>query len=397
MELKVDKTILRKKILYLALVFIYFLPGKINAQDTIKFETIKTIRDIPHSTGKQKWLWPHRVIIFFFMKERPVSNDTAYYSAYRGKLVVTVPLTTRFTNFQLGDASSSNLLRFEPNSHYDVGISINSRFASFLVNTGITLFNNDEKTKGKTNYNDYQFNFYSKRSTTDLTLQTYKGFFIQNAGSYYNFGNSATKPYEIRPDVSATSFSYNYYYIFNHNRFSYRSSFAFTEIQKKSAGSVLFGGYASVFAASGDSSLVSQTFKPYFDSASYIQTGAVVNFGLNIGYVYTVVIKKKFLATLSLVQGLGTDKTVTVREDGSRHGDDFRFASKQNLRFALRYDTGKFFAGTMATIDSYSFDNKDRSTFNYAYGKVRVFLGYRFAIAKQERRLLQKLNLIDYR
>lgn len=392
------KNIFRKKCLYLALLLcILFIPEISCAQDTVKFETIRSVKDIPHATLKQKWMWPHRSIAFLFMKERLPYYDTSYYSSYKGKLVVTIPISTRFINFELKDGLSSNFLRFEPNSQYDVGISINSKFASFLLNSGVTLFNKDEATKGKTSYQDYQFNLYGKRSTIDIALQTYQGFYIQNSGKYENFRNTQTQPYEMRRDVFVYALSLNHYYIFNYKKFSYRSSFAFTENQKKSVGSFLCGGYLSLFAIKADSSLVSTSFAQYFNNSSGIKNGSVFNFGINLGYIYTLVIKKRIHATLSLVQGIGTDKTnVTMKDDSKREGT-YRFASKQNLRIALGYDSGKFFAGTMGLFDFYYFDDTDRSIFNYAYGKFRIFAGYRFSVENRQKRFLQKLNLIDYR
>ncbi len=379
------------------LLFLIVSTGSSYAQDTIKFETIKSIKDIPHATLKQKWMWIHRSIAFSFMKERLSAYDTSYYSTYKGKLVITVPISTRFISFELRDGSSTNFLKFQPNSQYDVGISINSKFASFLLNTGVVLFKNDEGTKGKTNYKDYQFNLYGKKSTIDFSLQTYDGFYIQNSNTYENYRISKTQKYEVRPDISLYALSLNHYYLFNNKKVSYRSSFAFTERQKKSAGSFLCGGYLSVFGIKADSSLVSASFTQYFNPTSNIKTGAVLNFGVNVGYIYNLVIRKKIHATLSLVQGLGTDRTMTIKEDDSKHVGNFRLSSKQNLRLALGYDNEKFFFGTMGIYDFYYFDDKNGSTFNYSYGKFRVFVGYRFSIDKQQRRFLQKLNLIDYR
>ena len=108
-------------------------------------------------------------------------------------------------------------------------------------------------------------------------------------------------------------------------------------------------------------------------------------------------IRKKFHATLSLVQGLGADQTSITRDDNSTDKNNYRFSSKQNLRIALGYDEGRLFFGTMGMFDFYYFDNKKQSTFDYSYGKFRLFVGYRFSIEKQQRKLLQKLNLIDYR
>ena len=369
----------------------------LHAQDTIKFETIKSIKDIPHATLKQKWMWIHRSIAFAFLKKHAPTHDTSYYACYKSKLVITLPLSTRFINFELKDGISANSLKFQPNNQYDFGLCINSKFASFLMNTGVALFTNDEGIKGKTKYSDYQFNIYGKKSTVDFSLQTYKGFYVENSGKYSDFNNSQKQLYEVRPDVAVYALSFNHYYLFNNKKFSYRSSFAFTEHQKKSAGSLLCGGYLSLFGIKADSALVSKSFAQYFTTNSNVTSASIFNFGYNVGYIYTLVIKKKLRITLSLVQGIGTNKTTIMREDASKEESDFKFSSKQNLRMALGYDNGVFFYGVMGMYDFYNFDDKTKSTLDYSYGKFRTFVGYRFSSEKRERKLLRKLNLIDYR
>ncbi|WP_317897870.1 DUF4421 family protein [Aurantibacillus circumpalustris] len=341
-------------------------------------------------------MWIHRSAAFIFMKEQEPFNDTSYYSRYKERLVVTLPLSTRYVNFEFKDKSSSSVLKYSPNNLYDLGISVNTKLMSFFLNTGATLLDNDQGIKGKTNYKDFQFNVYGKKSTIDFSLQTYNGFYINNSTSFNSY-DASQKPYEIRPDISVVSLGFNYYYVSNYRKFSYRGSFAFTECQKKSAGSLLTGGYFSIFSMTADSNLVSKSFTPYFDPLTNIKTGSVLNYGLNVGYIYTFVIRRKFHATISLVQGLGVDLTSGTKEDDSKVESKSNLSSKQNLRIALGYDRGNFFYGIMGMFDFYYFDNKERATFNYSYGKFRLFAGYRFNMTGKKKKVFRKLNLIDYR
>lgn len=341
-------------------------------------------------------MWIHRSLAFYFMKEYAPFNDTNYYTKYKERLVIAIPLSTRFVNFQLKDKASTSVLIYAPNSFYDFGFIINSKILSLFLNTGITVFNKDHDTKGKTIYKDFQFNIYGKKSTMDLSLQSYEGFYVRNSADFKTF-DTKIKPYEIRPDISVFSLGFNYYYISNYKKFSYRGSFAFTETQKKSAGSFLSGGYYSSLSIKSDSNLVSKTFSQHFDSLLNVKTGVVTNYGVNVGYIYTFVINKKVHATISLVQGLGVDITGGTREDDSEIPSKSKFSSKQNLRIALGYDYRHFFYGMMGMFDFYYFDNKDRSSFDYSYGKFRLYMGYRFNMAGKKKKIFRKLNLIDYR
>lgn len=370
---------------------------KLNAQDSsaVKNNTgAKSINVIPHSTAWEKWMWVHRCFAFEITKERPVDYDTAYINTYYKQLVITIPISTRFLQFSLIDLQSGKKLTFAPNITYDLGISVSSRWASFIVNTGVKVYSTDEAVKGKTKYRDYQLNIYGRKITTDMFLQYYSGFYIRNSESFNNYKSS--EPYSIRPDVNATQLGASTYYIVNYKKFSYRNSFAFVEQQKKSSGSLLLGVYYSYFAAQGMPSLITPPFRSSFDTLSFIRSGHTNNFGLNLGYIYTLVFLKKCYATASLVQGVGGEQISFKRDDNTYFHKTVAGAGKLNVRLALGYDSGKYFIGTMAMFDYFLFRGNTNSTFDYSFGKFMAYIGYRFSYYKTEHKVLHRLKLIDY-
>jgi hypothetical protein len=387
----------RTRILQIAwlVIFFPFAHSSALAQvDSIK-KAIETVQAIPHENTHDKWLWPHRSIVLFIMKEHKNHFDTTYIRSYKKSFVITLPVSTRYMGFSLIDWETRNRLIFSPNYHYDLAFSISSRWASVLVNTGLVLFDNHKDTKGKTTYADYQFNIYGNRLTTDAYYQDYRGFYIKNSQSFATY--TSTAPYQVRSDVHARLAGVSTYYILNNKRFSYRNSFAFNEIQKKSAGSLLLGFYYSLFSELGNTPLVTDPFRPEFSKQAFIRDGSVNTFGINVGYIYTLVFLKKCYVTASLVPGIGAEVTNYTREDESSYSSPLNLASKINIRLASGYDAGNYFIGTMWMYDYYFFASQSNSTFNFNFGKFRVFVGYRFHVDKAERRLLKKMNLIDYK
>ena len=156
------------------------------------------------------------------------------------------------------------------------------------------------------------------------------------------------------------------------------------------------GVYYSFFNAKGEPSLVTPPFRSSFDTLSLIRNGTTNNAGLNVGYIYTLVFLKKCYATLSVVQGIGGEQVSYQRDDNSYFHQLVFGAGKLDLRFALGYDKGRYFAGAMAMLDYYLFNGETNSTFNYSFGKVMIYTGYRFSYIKAERKVLKKLKLIDY-
>ena len=370
---------------------------KSSAQDTLEKQThnsVKNIWSIPHKTLWQIWMWPHRSVVYEITKTRFVNYDTSYIQFYDKQLVITLPVSTRFLKFSLTDLKSGNKLVFSPNLQYDLGISLSSRWATFIINTGAKLYGDNINTRGKTTYKDYQLNLYGRKVTTDIFVQHYGGFYIKNSQSYGNYISS--KPYAIRSDVNALNIEVSTYYIVNNKKFSYRNTFGFTEQQKKSAGSILVGVYYSYFSANGNPSLVTQPFRNSFDSSSFIKTGHTQSLGLNLGYIYTLVFLKKYYATASLVQGFGGEQVAYKRDDNSTYNQLVAGAGKLNVRVGLGYDNGNYFIGSMGIFDYFLFNSSLNSTFNYSFGKFMVYIGYRFHTIKAEHKLLHRLKLIDY-
>ena len=386
-----------KKIFLFIFLSIMIFSFKSNAQDTLEKQThnsVKNIWHIPHKTLWQIWMWPHRSVVYEITRTRPVNYDTSYIQFYDKQLVVTLPVSTRFLKFSLTDVKSGNKLVFAPNLQYDLGISLSSRWATFILNTGVKLFGNNVDTKGKTIYKDYQLNLYGRKITTDIFVQHYSGFYIKNSQSYGNY--ISAKPYAIRSDVNALNIEVSSYYIVNNKKFSYRNTFGFTERQKKSAGSILVGVYYSYFSANGNPSLVTQPFRSSFDSSSFIRTGHTQSMGLNLGYIYTLVFLKKCYATASLVQGIGGEQVAYKRDDNSTYNQLVAGVGKLNVRVGLGYDNGNYFIGTMGIFDYFLFNGSLNSIFNYSFGKFMVYVGYRFHTIKAEHKLLRRLKLIDY-
>jgi hypothetical protein len=365
-----------------------------SGQNSASHRKPESIGEIPHATPRQLWMWPHRSFVLLCTRERNIDYDTAYIKSYYKRIVLTLPVSTRFLKFTLQDQKTGNKLTYVPNLQYNLGICVSSRWASFIVNSGVKILTGDSEQKGKTTYRDYQLHLYGRKINSDIFYQQYKSFFIRNSSSYSAYQRD--KPYEVCPDVKALNIGASTVYVINNKRFSYGNAFAFVEQQKKSAGSLLAGVYYTYFAAEGKPSLVPEPFRSSFDSLSFMQKGHSHNFGVNIGYIYTLVFFKKIFATASVIQGIGAESSVYTREDKSSYKQFSVGAGKLNASFTLRYDNGRSFFGTMGMIDYFLFRGRVNSTLDYSFGKLTVYAGYRFSVLKTEKRILRKLKLIDY-
>jgi hypothetical protein len=224
--------------------------------------------------------------------ESPSIHDTTYYSTYANQLTSRLYLSRKYTSLAIDRITSLSDIKFQPNTTTNFGIG--TTYKNFTLNLAYGFgFLNPDVGRGKTQYLDLQAHMFPRKYAIDLFGQFYNGFYqrIQN----HNQGER----YELRPDLHLRKFGLSFHYIFNHRRFSYRALVFHSEWQKKSAGSFLLGF---------------DTFAGYFraDSAIHMHQGLrntsytrFLNIGPSAGYAYTLVIKKHFYISTSLVASPG--------------------------------------------------------------------------------------------
>ena len=137
----------------------------------------------------------------------------------------------------------------------------------------------------------------------DLYLQYYKGYYVANPMKVIpDWPSRDTFP--KRPDISVFNVGYNFQYIFNHERYSYKAAFIQNEWQKKSAGSFTAGFNAFYVINSADSSIIPGEVNPedLFYGLQYKRSDAI-NVGIHGGYYYTLVISQHFFISAGLSVG----------------------------------------------------------------------------------------------
>ena len=176
--------------------------------------------------------------------------------------------------------NSRRNISFEPNEAIGYGIRLQHKWLGLAFS--FAPKNIQEKRKGETDYTNFQLNTYGRKIGFDFYYMSYSGFYIENYRSFPVF-NTYKESYPQRPDMNTSSIGANLYYIFNHNKFSYRSGFVQNEIQKKSAGSFLLTASAGYYAISADSSLVPELLYRNDMFRSRLKEGHFTSAGLLAG------------------------------------------------------------------------------------------------------------------
>ncbi|MDQ3393308.1 MAG: DUF4421 domain-containing protein [Bacteroidota bacterium] len=301
-----------------------------------------------------------------------VNNE--YIKSYSEFLNIRGITSFRNLSINLSERGRSPIADYSPNNRGFIGVG------AYLFDLGIEVafkypkaFEKEHDTYGTTDFIDIQSNIYGKKLSFDLNFQRYEGFYLSNVSDFEHYVLENDR-IPVREDLKATNALFNVIYIFNSDKFSFRSAYNQTEKQTKSAGSVLMLTSFSYFRLQGDSVILySKIIDPHADGTSLVD-GRFYTFSLMPGYAYNLTLHN-FLMNLTLSGGAGLQRQVYDLERTA--ASSWQIEPKFNIRAAITYDNNRFFSGVNYIIYD-SFITLQEMRIHSEVSNFRIFVGYRF-------------------
>lgn len=224
------------------------------------------------------------------------THDSSYYKTFPNSLTLRFYFSKKYASLNFQPTDNSKNLQYKANTKLNMGIGFTYHNFSLNGALGFGFLNNKYDEKGKSKSLDLQMHLYPTGWAADLLVTHYKGLYAYPK----NYASYTPDIYYYRPDLTFNLFGLSAYRVVNSNKFSYRAAMIQNEWQKKSAGSLLYGGGIYYSELSGDSSIV-----PPKLASSFLQTG-VTNFhfvtvGPGVGYAFTLVAVQHFFFTGSVI------------------------------------------------------------------------------------------------
>lgn len=293
-------------------------------------------------------------------------------------LLIRAGLNQKFTSIKINESSSSSNLIYEPNTRADFSFG----FAYKWVGLNIAFkapgngSSEGEKSKGL----DLRINSYGRRLGFDVSYSSLNGFNFKES-----YTTDSVKTVDFRPDLHSRRISFTGFYNLNPSKFSLRAITLQNERQLKSSGSPILGVYVNhiTFETKDSTSILEplSTGIPNtgitFPENLYFKKVRSFNFGAKIGYMYTLVIKKRFFTSLGINVGLGYDHSIYSYEDKA----DMSLNKLQVFaggRFAIGYNTDNFYVGFF-THTAQSIVNVEGYNVNFEQGLLRFVFAKRFS------------------
>jgi len=304
--------------------------------------------------------------------QKNFQQDTTYYETFPNKTTVRLYLSKKYVHLNFPSGGSADDLEYKANPKLNLGAGITIKNISVNLFNGFSFLNKNTDEKGKTKGFNFQVHLYPHKWAIDLLYVAPKGYHLEPKG----MAGAPADKYYYREDVKTTFFGISAYQVPNKKRFSYRAALLQSEWQKKSAGSIIYGGEIHHGTIQGDSALV-----PALLSSTYPQRGInkinVFSFGPGAGYAYTLVIAKHFFLTGSMVINL--DANFVREEDEARKEKNFSLNPSEVFKLATGYNGKKWNISANWTGSASSVQGS-LTPENYVFpsGNVRVVVARRF-------------------
>lgn len=308
--------------------------------------------------------------------------DTNYIEEQKYNFTIMLQNTNTYEHYQL-QSENGYSIEFAPNPSYKLGPYIGWRWI-FL---GYTI---DLKHIGSgSNRQDFNLSLYSNQIGIDL--------FYRKSGDNYKIKNiKGVSDTDLTPmkNIDFDGFKssikgFNLYYITNHKKFSYPAAYSQSTIQRKSAGSPLFGiGYTkhsididwTKFHQLAEEKLGKELVDMKADSA--LRSGKINynDYSLTGGYAYNWVFAKNWLLDVSLSLGIAYKHTVSDMDKG---GLSFRNFDLKNFnidgvsRVGIVWNNMRWYYGLSAIFHTYNYKKRYFRT-NTKFGNVNIYIGYNF-------------------
>ncbi len=316
---------------------------------------------------------------------RQRDHDSSFYASYPEKLTARLYLSRKYTALKLNPPGDVPVMKYRSNTTLNIGLGATYKSLTINLGVGLNSFNPDE-VRGKTHYLDLQSHFYARKWNFDFLAEFYRGYYMSPKG----LGSADGQSYYIRPDLSVQFGGIAVYRALNERNFSYQAGLVQNEWQKKSAGSILFGGETYYGAIHGDSSLAAGILDSAY-AKSDIRKVHFFEVGPGVGYAYTFVFKEHYFLLASATINL--DFRYTREKEFNANADKVDITPNFIFHAGAGYNTQKWNLSVLWVNDQIHVKGGASGyIYRISTGNYRLNYARRFVLGRKSKKVLQPVN-----
>jgi hypothetical protein len=312
-----------------------------------------------------------------------IDHDTTYYVTYRSMLTARGYLSRKYNVLSFDPPQPTPDYQYRATTSLNLGIGATYHAFTLNIAFGITKFN-PNSVKGNTKYLDLQGHFFARKWNIDLLGEFYKGYYLTPQG----LAAPPKTEYYLRPDMGLSLIGIAFYRTMNQQKFSYQAGLLQNEWQKKSAGSLLYGGEIYYGAIYGDSTLTPTEIDPQVAALGYDKFH-FFSIGPGIGYAYTFVYKEHFFILGSASINLPFRYSTEISPDLNVQASHLSFRPNYILHAGAGYNGSKWSLSVL-WVDTELFMKGAGTAYNYTIGvgNYRLIYAKRFNLDRNVKKIL---------
>ena len=297
---------------------------------------------------------------------------------YSERLLLRLYTVTNSNSLAIENEQLGRSLNLLPNGTTNLGLGFNYKRLGLGLSFSLPRSAERDRKFGKTTRFDLQGSLYGRKFGADGYFQLYKGYYNSNPNDFIEWTNDA---FPQLPSMKVLSVGVIGFYIFNSDNYSYRASFVRDEIQTKSSGSFLLGGFVNFDQSVTDNGFVPSQFPDSVRSVIDIREFTNLAIGISVGYAHNFVVRDKFIVGIALLPGIGYQEVGVVQLNGVKSIEQ-QPAAQLLTRAAIGYEFKHFFFGVTGSVNFRSIDFGPYD-FRLATEQVRIIIGKRFNVSKK--------------
>lgn len=316
-----------------------------------------------------------------FTKPKYDSNYVeSYYEDYLHVTLVNLRPNHRIS---ISDFNNNQKVSLRPNTRAAYGFGLDYKFLTIELSKAFDALSSPNPDKGTTKSFSLRMGLTGHRVLASALIQSYQGMYISNPQTVLPSWDVQANGYPRRADIVSTILFGSLNYFFNHTRYSTMASLWQIDRQKKSAGSAVLGITASSSALSGDSSLTPQVNTNTIAPNEHIKQGNNYLAGINMGYAYNLIFKKKIFFNAFFIPGFNLQYGTYETDQGQTRHYSSNLGVHGDLRLIGGYNGKRYYWGIH--YSNYFFQNNietnlDINSFN---SYLRLFVGSRFDLSRK--------------
>ncbi|MDD2982415.1 MAG: DUF4421 family protein [Crocinitomicaceae bacterium] len=315
-------------------------------------------------------------------------DTTEFYNSYRKNLVVYTDLGYATSPFNIKFNSTKtdiSKLHYKNNLGLIMGIGAAYKWISFRIGFALSKNLRSVEKYGQTSYLDIGFEFPIRKLHFDVDFKNYKGYAIKNAFLWNSSLNEQNK-HLISPNINATSFVVNTYYI-NNKKFKISYLKGQTGYYKQEVHTWYIKSSIGLQGVSNIGSLIPLPLTDSLNSKTRTTSMSSLEIGALPGYAYVNRYQNWQYAVMFGIGPMIQTKFYVIK---SNTRGFIGLAPRYDFRLIGGYNVPKWFAMISAELDNKSIRFNDLRYRNNSY-TISIVAGMRFEAPKK----MDQIKLFD--